>query len=200
MSAMQFFSRFATFFSKTKNRRLSYLVIIGLIALGDFLYLGLARRTFLFYSNNEGKAVVEDRLIRQSGDQETDIHRYIGEALLGPVSPDLAPLFPRDTRLSSFIYSEGVVYVDLSESAVLPSAEGNLSDSSRMIGIRGFDEGGIVFQSLLTLNEGIRRNFPVVKNVRLFIGGNEVFFEEFRRIFADPADNSKIAPQGVLTN
>ena len=162
------------FFGKTKNRRLSYLVVISLLAFGDFLHLGLVRRTIVFYSSIEGKIVVEDRMLRRSGDKETDIRRYVDEVLLGPSFPDSDPLFPRGTRLNSFMYRDSVVYADLSESAALP-IEGNWD----------------VFRSLLALNEGIRRNFPIVGDVRLFIGGNEVFFEEFHRIFADPADNSK---------
>ena len=170
-------SLFSAVFVKKKNRRLLYLVVIFLIALGEFLYSGLARRTFVFYTNKEGNTVVEDRLLRRSSDRETEIRRYVDEVLLGPVSPELAPLFPRETRLYSFMYREGVVYADLSESAALPPPE-----------------GGSVFRSLQTLKEGVYRNFSDIKDVRLFIGGNEVFFEEFRGIFANSADNSKIAP------
>ena len=164
-------------FGIKKNRRILYLIILCLIAFGDFFHSGLARRTIVFYSSIEGKMVVEDRMLHRSGDRETDIHRYVDEVLLGPVFPDLDPLFPRGTRLESFMYRDEVVYVDLSESAALPM-EGNWD----------------VFRSLLTLNEGIRRNFSFVENVRLFIGGNEAFFEEFRGIFINPADNSKTVP------
>ena len=160
-----------------KIRRLLYLVVLCLLALGEFLHSGLVRRTIVFYSSIEGKIVVEERMLRRSGDIETDIRRYVEEVLLGPVLPSLDPLFSRGTRLESFLYRDEVVYADLSESALLP-IEGNWD----------------IFHSLLTLNEGIRRNFSFVGNVRLFIGGNEVFFEEFRRIFTDPADNSKTAP------
>jgi hypothetical protein len=170
-------SAIGNFLSKAKNRRLTYLVIICLFALGEFLFSGLVRRTFVFYSSLEGKTVVEDRMLRRSRDRETDIHRYVEEVLLGPSFPDLDPLFPRGTKLNSFMYRETVVYADLSESAALP-LEGNWD----------------VFRSLLTLNEGIRRNFPFVGDVRLFIGGNEVFFNEFHEIFAEPADNSKTPP------
>jgi len=167
----------AAFFSKKINRRLFYLAVISLFALGEFLYLGLVRRTLVFYSTMEGITVVEDRMLRRSYSRETDIRRYIEEVLLGPVSPDSAPLFPRDTRLNSFMYRDGVVYADLTELAALP-----------------IPAGRDVFQSLLTLNEGIRRNFSFIKNVRLFIGGNEVFFNEFYRIFPNFADNSSAAP------
>ena len=61
------------------------------------------------------------------------------------------------------MYREGVVYADLSESAALPLLA-----------------GGDVFRSFLTLKEGLQRNFSHVRDVRLFIGGNEVFFNEFR--------------------
>jgi hypothetical protein len=76
------------------------------------------------------------------------------------------------------MYREGVVYADLTESAVLPPSAGSWD----------------VFRSLLTLNEGIRRNFSFVRDVRLFVGGNEVFFEEFRGIFMNSSDNSKTSP------
>ena len=170
-------SALSSFLSKAKNRRLTYLIVICLVALGEFLISGLARRTFVFYSNLEGKTVVEDRMLSRSRDRETDIRRYVEEVLLGPSFPDLDPLFSRETKLNSFMYRETVVYADLSESAALP-VEGSWN----------------VFRSLLTLNEGIRRNFPYVGDVMLFIGGNQVFFNEFSGIFAEPADNSKTSP------
>ena len=160
------------FFADRKNRRIVYLALIFLLALADFLHSGLARRTFIFYSEREGKTVVEDRMLHRSSLRETDIRRYVDEALLGPMSPGQMPLFPRETRLNSFMFRDGVVYADLGESAALPLL------------------GGVnVYLSLLTLNEGIRRNFSFVRDVRLFVGGNEVFFEEFRGFFANPADN-----------
>jgi hypothetical protein len=158
---------------------LTLLLLLGLLALLDYNRLGLARRTFVFYSEMEGNTVVENRMLRRSGDKgdrETDIRRYVDEALLGPVTPGSALLFPRETRLNAFMYRDEVVYSDLTEQAALPL------------------EGGDVWRSLLTLNEGIRRNFPYIKNVKLFIGGNEAFFEEFRGRFANSADNYKTAP------
>jgi hypothetical protein len=170
------------FFGKKRNRRLCYLILIGIFALGEFFISGLVRRTFVFYSNREETSMVEDRMLRRSSSRETDIKRYVDEALLGPVSPDSAPLFPRETRLESFMYRDGIVYADLSESALFPP------------------EGGDLFRNLLTLNEGIRRNFSFVKGVKIFIGGNEVFFKEFREIFKEFADNL-VKPAGkALTN
>jgi len=170
-------SKIALFLAKARNRRLLYLLVISLFALGDFLSSGLVRRTFVFYSNIGDLKLVENRMLRRSGDRETDIRRYVTEVLLGPASPRSNPLFPRETRLSSFMLRDGVVFADLTEHAALP--------------VTG---GGTVFRSLFTLNEGIRRNFSYVKDVRLFIGGNAVFFEEFREIFANSADNNIASP------
>ena len=161
------------FFTK-RNRYLILMVLVIAIALVDYLVLGLIRRTFVFYSALEGATLVEDRMFRGSSSQETDIRRYVEEALLGPVSPDAAPLFPRETRLKSLIYREGVVYADFTESAVLPVL---------------ITQGEGVFLSFLTLNEGIRRNFSTVKDVKFFIEGRDIFLREFHAIFSDPADN-----------
>jgi len=171
------FSSIGSFLVVTKNRRLLYLIVISLLAFGDFFSNELARRTFLFYVYRGEDLVAENRMIYRSGVRETDIRRYVEEVLLGPKTPDLLPLFPRETRLNSLMYREGIVYADLSKSAALP-----------------LPEGSNVFRSLLTLREGVKRNFPFVKDVRLFIGGNEAFFQEFRGIFANSADNIEITP------
>jgi hypothetical protein len=131
---------------------------LGVYAFVDFRLAGRERRTFVFYTLREGSAAVEDRMFLSEPSAESDIRRFVEETLLGPVSPGLVPLFPRETRLRSLLYRGGVVYADLSESAVLTSLD-----------------GGNVFQSLDTLDVGIRRNFPFVREVKLFIGGNQVF-------------------------
>ena len=165
------------FLSVKRNRRIIYLALIFLIALGDFLLSGLVRRTYVFYSYIGANIAVEDRMLSRSSSREADIHRYIEEALLGPVSPASVVLFPRETRLTTLMLRDGTVYANLTEDAVLPTP-GNWN----------------VFHSLLTLNQGIRRNFSYVKDVRLFIGGNETFFKEFSDFFANSADNSKTSP------
>jgi hypothetical protein len=147
-------------------RRFIYLLLLAAWALADFTWTGLARRTFVFYTIDGGQEVVEERMLKRSDSRELDLTRYVAEALLGPASPDLALPFPRDTVLVSLIYREGVVFVDLSASAAL-----------------GVPGGGDAFRNLAALNRGIRRNFPFVKEARLFIEGNEVFFNKFRDLF-----------------
>jgi hypothetical protein len=161
----------AHFLRKKTHRRLLYLCALLIVAFADFLLLGLARRTFVFYSIGSHDPAVEDRMVARTGSRENDMRRYVEEALLGPVSLDSAPLFPRGTRLASLLYRDGVVYADLSESAALPAPE-----------------GPGVFAALHTLRGGVKRNFSYVKDVRLFIAGHEAYPEKFRELFGSYAD------------
>jgi len=124
----------------------------------NFFNLGLARRTFVFYTVDDGSMVVEDRMLKHSSSREDDIIRYTEEVLLGPASPDLLPLFPRETRLGSLLFRDGVVYVDFTQGAVLPPAGGKST-----------------FDSFRIYYSGILRNFPYVKDIRFFVEGTAAF-------------------------
>jgi hypothetical protein len=150
------------FFGKRQIRRLLYLGILGAAAFAEFLTAGLVRRTFVFYAVKDETPIVEDRMLVRGSSREVDIIRYVEELLLGPVSLNAAPLFPRETVLESLMYRDGVVYVDFSRHAALPPPE-----------------GGDVSRSLAVFDQGIRRNFSFVKDIRLFIDGNEVGFKGF---------------------
>jgi hypothetical protein len=152
----------AVFFSSKVKRRLLFIVILTAAAITEFFILGLARRTFVFYTINDGVIVVEDRMLKRASSREGDIARYTEEMLLGPVAPDLLPLFPRETRLKSLLYRNGVVFIDFSIDASLPPLE-----------------GGRTLDNFRTFYDGILRNFSYVKDVRFFIEGNAVFIEEF---------------------
>ncbi|MDR3275612.1 MAG: GerMN domain-containing protein [Treponema sp.] len=150
----------ARFFGSPFKRRILYLAVLGVFTLADCLTADTSRRTFVFYSLDTGAETVEERSLAKADFREEDIRRYTEEVLLGPVSPDQAPLFPRETRLQSLLYRNGTVYVDLS----LEAAEGS-------------------WQSWYTLNASIRRNFPFVKDIRLFMAGREAYPEKFREKF-----------------
>ncbi|MDR2375061.1 MAG: GerMN domain-containing protein [Treponema sp.] len=171
MSVKDFFRGAGRFFRVKSRRRLIVLILAGLFALGDFHALGFIRRTFVFYSVADWSIIVEDRMLRRTGSREDDMIRYVEEFLLGPVSPDLVPLFPRETRLESLLYRDGVAYVDLSGSAVFPTEEQS---------VLGSGASAEVFGNFETLYRGIRRNFPYVREVRLFVGGNIAFSGELK--------------------
>jgi len=150
------------FFNSRSNSYMVLALILALVAAAEFLYLGLARRTFVFYTVNDGILVVEDRMLKHSKTREDDIIRYVEETLLGPVSPGLLPLFPRGTKLKSLLYRDGIVYADFNENAALPPVE-----------------GGKTLNNFQTFYSGILRNFTYIKDVRFFIEGNAIFINEF---------------------
>jgi len=150
------------------KRRLLFIGILCLIAIINFFSLGLARRTFIFYTIDGGIIAVEDRMLKHSRTRENDIIRYTEETLLGPVSPDLLPLFPRETKLKSLMYRDKVVYIDFSESAALIPLETGKG-------------GPGILDNFSTLYDGIIRNFSYINDVRFFIEGNAVFLDQSRQ-------------------
>jgi len=151
------------FMADRTKRRIFLLAFISVTALTEFLVLGLARRTFVFYTIDNGEIVVEDRMLKRSPSKEVNIIRYTEEALLGPVNPDLLPLFPYGTKLKSLLYRDGVVYADFSADAALPPVE-----------------GGSIYDNFRTFYDGVLRNFSTVKDVRFFIDGRTAFAGEFQ--------------------
>lgn len=144
---------------KSYIRRLVYLFLLGIFTFIEFRQMNQVRRTFIFYTLEDGKPAVENRMLSRASTEEMALRRYVEEVLLGPTVPDSLPLFPRETRLRSLLYRDKVVYLDLSESAALPLLEAPMRDALWGLG---------------TLQQGIRRNFPSVQEVRLFIYGHEV--------------------------
>ena len=158
------FGPIAEFLESPAKRCFLLVSILAIFALVEFLSLGLARRTFVFYTISDGIIVVEDRMLKHSKTREGDIIRYVEETLLGPVSPDLLPLISRGAKLKSLLYRNGVVYADLTSEAALPPIE-----------------GGKTKENFQTLYSGILRNFSFVKDVRFFIDGTSVYSGEFQR-------------------
>jgi hypothetical protein len=151
------FLKACAFLKKKHNVVLLIIALLCLITIADYAAMGLARRTLLFYMPDTGQELVEERMIAYTGSQETDIIRYVEEVILGPVSLEAEPLLDRGSRLEALLLREDVVYLDLSEEAAIPPPTGRLRDN------------------LITLSEGIRRNFPFVKDICIFVAGNEVF-------------------------
>ncbi|GHU06812.1 hypothetical protein FACS1894151_00230 [Spirochaetia bacterium] len=153
-----------------KYARLLYLIIFCIFVGYQVKSAPEVRRTFVFYKVEGRSEVIEERMIAKSGSDEADISIYVQEALLGPALPDTAPLLSRETKLLSLLLRDAVVYADFSAEASLAPVE-----------------GGDLFQNMLTLNQGIRRNFPSVKDVHFFISGNEIYPEAFAALFDSPS-------------
>jgi len=167
------FSRFCM--SKTRLLLIA-LAALAVTALIEFFVLGLARRTFVFYTMDSRVASVEERFLKRSSSREVNITRYVEEALLGPVLPNSQPLFPQETRLLSLLYRDGVVYVNLSEDAAMPAAGLPVPGSS----LSDVFQGGEVFTGMETLYSGVKRNFSFVRDLHFFIAGKAAYAGKFR--------------------
>ena len=133
------------------------LTTLAAITFLDYYLSGFARRTFVFYNYDDGHAVVEERMLKRSDSRENDIIRYVEEALLGPMTANSLPLFPKGTKLESLLYRDKIIYLNLSEDAAMAPPE-----------------GGDVYKNLKTLEDGIKRNFSNVEDIKFFIAGNAV--------------------------
>jgi len=156
------------FLKKGRNSALTGLALLSLIALANYGLAGLSRRTFVFYEIGSEKPRVEERMIARTGALETDITRYVEDLLLGPLSMETAALLDRLAELDSLLVRDRTVFLNFSVEASIPP-----------------EDGRPLLDNLVSLNEGIRRNFFGVEDVRVFIGGNEVYFSEFFKKFAD---------------
>jgi len=146
-------------------RRLIYPALLVLIALLDWNLRALDRRTFAFPTIKAGVESVEIRILPGRGGAENRVTRYVEEYLLGPSSVESAPLLMAGSRLRSLLLRDGVVYVDLSREAAVP-----------------FGDRPDLRADLAILADGLRRNFPFVRDVRFFIQGRQPYLEKFAQI------------------
>ncbi|MDR2245625.1 MAG: GerMN domain-containing protein [Treponema sp.] len=170
----------AGFFRRKYCHRLIYLLLLAVPAVFEYYSSDFVKRTFVFYARDTDEAEVEERILPAMPTQELALRQYVEETLLGPISPEAEPLFPRETVLRSLIYQDGIVYADLSLAAALP-----------------YSPGTEAFRSLRILHQGIRRDFGFVRDVRLFIEGKEAYYERFRGLSVFHT-NSRMCSAGII--
>ena len=154
-------SRIRIFFADASRRRLSYLAVLLLFAAGDYAFSARSARTFVFVSLLDGGPVVERRFLPRKFKTEAALSIYIAEYLLGPATVGSSFLFSKGTRLETLMVRGGVAHVDLSSDAAFPP-----------------EPGLDVRDSLTILVSGIERNFPGLKQAKVYIEGHEPYAYE----------------------
>lgn len=96
-------------------------------------------------------------MLPRSKTEELGIKSYVEDVILGPKSVEEMALFNEGSSVEAIMLRAGLVYINLSSEAAVPPVE-----------------GGEVLNNLQVLKEGIFRNFPNLKEVYIFIGGNEI--------------------------
>lgn len=116
------------------------------------------RRTFVFPSVESGVRIIETRIIPDS--YLDPVEYYINELLLGPQSERTRNIFADGTKVLSFIRKNKTIYIDLSKDMINPATE------NQSIPIR---------EGITLLKENIRRNFPGITSIEVFVEGNPVY-------------------------
>jgi hypothetical protein len=144
--------------------RFFLVLLIGGIALGSVIHTDQKRYTFVFFGMKDRIPRMEERMVPRTRDRESEIRRYAEETLLGPQNPASALLFPRETKLLSFLYQEKTVYINLSEHAAMP------------IFFDGAPDNEALTRTFTAFRESLMRNFSFIKEIKFFIEGHILDF------------------------
>lgn len=140
------------------------LAVIALSATVSFIVWAVhfpgVRRTFVYESAASGSYSIESRYL-VSDPEQGKIRNYIDELLLGPISEHCRPIFADGTRVLSCFRRNSVLYVEISDDFLLDDAE--KTDFRKKCGL---------------FKKNIIRNFPGIKQVVVFAGGNELFADD----------------------
>ncbi len=150
-------------FNYLKNIRFFTKVLI-ILGIGTFLLSFISIliwgnpfvKNMIFESMDSKKLQIEKRHI-PSG-VENKLNWYVNELILGPLSERNKLLFPHGTKVLSCFVSNDVLYLDLSEEALLQTG---ISSETKT----GYE----------LLIKNIKRNFSNIKQVNVFMMGNEVY-------------------------
>jgi len=143
-----------------KSKKIS--IVLASIAVAAFicsfcLFMvkkGGARRSFIFPSVENGAYIVEIRRLPHS--HISDVEYYINELMLGPQTERCRRIFAKETKVLSCMQKNKILYVDLSQDIVNPENE------NRMLPVR---------DSIELFKKNIKRNFPSISTVKVFVGG-----------------------------
>ena len=150
--------------SKNSKKLIILASILFLIFLTSLIFylveLKSNKMIFIFQSLDDDKTHFEIRYLPQV-EKEQRIKQYIDDLLLGPITDRYRPLFADGTKINSCYVRDKILYIDLSEEAVLQ--KGISSDTKTAV-------------ELLKLN--ITKNFNGINDVILSMMGQEVYTQE----------------------
>jgi len=113
------------------------------------------RRVLFFPKPGAAGLYGETRLLPERRGLEESLQLLVDELILGPVSPKLSKLMPREVRADSVIARKGVVYLNLSRELVLGERRDSVS----------FD---LIIEAA---GNTVLFNFPQVRRLYIFVDG-----------------------------
>lgn len=114
-----------------------------------------SRRVFYFENRATGKIATEIRYLKRNSAQGKYTY-FIDELLLGPVDVNLNPIFSHGTKVDFCFLRGSTLYVNLTKEAV-------------------YENNGAlpVKTACKILEKNVKKNFPSIKTVALYIDNNE---------------------------
>ncbi len=129
------------------------------------------RYMFYFESLDDTGLFTEIRYLHPYAKDQTDselIKQYADDLLLGPVTNRFKNIFASGTRINACMLRGSTVFVDLSSEALLPD---NVTSSIK--------DGTEIFTYC------IKKNFPQVETVEIFINGIRVYENEASEYYSE---------------
>ena len=102
------------------------------------------------------KNIVEIRRVKKDK-VRTNIQIFVDELILGPTIQRAMPIFPLGTKVKSCFERNKVLYLDISEEA-----------------FHNFSDYSTINEKMIILKKNIMKNFKNIKNIELYIEGNQV--------------------------
>ncbi len=145
-------------------------IFLGTLALSLLLFLlignGNVSRVLFFPPQSGHRLVAEQRFLPRHRGLELDAEELAEGVLLGPTRHDALRLFPRGGSVISVMASGKTLYIDLTPQILEDDPE---------VPIKGQD-------ALDALGRSLRFNFPRLKEVVIFIDGQQPRFAEKKKI------------------
>ncbi len=139
----------------------AFLVVVVVLFVSFFSIITRSpqKRTVFFFPHSQKNGIrTEIRYLPEKGEQSERFTLFLNELLLGPIPPDLLPLYPTSTRPIRAFIRGSEAFVDLS-----PEAEDYLE-----IGVAP----NLAYE---VFKKNVCTNFRNVAKINLYIGGKEVY-------------------------
>jgi hypothetical protein len=139
-----------------------------LICLGIFVFLFFSiiigsdtrRSVFFFPDMKKGRVRTEIRYLPDKNKMDERLSLYVSELLLGPITPNLRPLYNKGTVVINCFVRKNVAYIDLSSAALLPQSSITSSDIAYKL-----------------FKKNVCTNFRNIDKIYMYFDGIEVYRE-----------------------
>lgn len=105
---------------------IAFSVLLGIffLVMVSLFFRPNTNRTIFFFPGNRAKSIcTEIRYLPKIQDINDRLTQYVGELLLGSISPEFIPLYPKDVKIFRCFVRNKTAYIDVSSKALEKSSE-----------------------------------------------------------------------------